>query len=132
MRPPLHPWLYLRSQSTSSCSDSGRSSPVLIALMPSIAPMLEKAQQLPAHSQPIRTSFHQAAVITDSVITTAFHHFFQLAMLTGREPGGGGEEKKACRIGGGMRSSPHEPWSLTAATAPFSRQSMESGASISP
>jgi hypothetical protein len=36
--------------------------------------MLEKAQQLPAHSQPIRTSFHQAAVITDFVITTAFHH----------------------------------------------------------
>ncbi len=130
MRPPLHPWLYVRSQSTSSCSDSGRSSPVLIALMPSIAPMLEKAQQLPAHSQPIRTSFHQAAVITDSVITTAFHHVSSTICAHREGAGRGGGEP--CKIGGRMRSSPHEPWSLTATTAPFSRQSMESGASISP
>ena len=47
MRPPLQPALDLVSQSTSCCSDSDVRFLVRIALMPSTAAIVEKAQQLP-------------------------------------------------------------------------------------
>ena len=47
MRPPLHPWLYTLSQSTNSCSDRDVRLPVTIWFIPSTAPTVENAQQLP-------------------------------------------------------------------------------------
>ena len=47
MRPPLQPWSFSLSQSTSCCSDRLVSLPVLMALMPSTAPTALKAQQEP-------------------------------------------------------------------------------------
>jgi hypothetical protein len=46
MSPPWHPFSAV-SQSTSSCSDRDTRLPVRIALMPSTATTVEKAQQLP-------------------------------------------------------------------------------------
>jgi hypothetical protein len=47
--PPSQPWsLPSTSQSTSSCSDSEMSLPVLSLTMPSIAATAENAQQQPA------------------------------------------------------------------------------------
>uniref|UniRef100_J3MV84 Uncharacterized protein n=1 Tax=Oryza brachyantha TaxID=4533 RepID=J3MV84_ORYBR len=74
MRPPLQPALpLLVSQSTSCCSDSAVRLLVRMALIPSTAAIVEKAQQLP-----------------------------------------------------------HWPWSFTAPTAPFCRQSTEAGTSRAP
>lgn len=47
MRPPWQPWSRKVSQSTSICSDRVTSSPVTMALAPSTAPVVEKAQQEP-------------------------------------------------------------------------------------
>jgi len=47
MSPPLHPWFPLWEQSTSDCSENSYRVPVLMALTPSMAPTVEKAQHDP-------------------------------------------------------------------------------------
>jgi hypothetical protein len=81
MRPPWQP-KFLWEQLTSSCSDKLTSSPVAIACAPSIAPVLEKAQQLPVREkQEKRMDHRNTPKWFDNLTNSSFVMHLSLAFL---------------------------------------------------